>query len=204
MTALRDINPTPRYLSQRDNINPYTKKSDPHNQCMVACFTMLANWLGDKLNIPELSNYQEIEHLKIVGRSAKEIEQRRYSSLNHADAVNTFLKKLGVSQKLVSGVFNYTQVKNICKEKKSPVEVGSMITKHGHIILYIGNEEWHDPYGKCSEITLSYSGQEYTPDGSFVKYSEEFIKEFIFRECDPTGKTIKTNIARTCWYYNGL
>lgn len=204
MTALRDINPTPRYLSQRDNINPFTKKNDPHNQCMVATFTMLANWLGDKLDITDLQKYSETEHLTRVGRSAREVEQRRYSSLNHADAVNQELKRLGVSQRLTSGKLTWEQVKSITKEKKSPVEVGSMITKHGHIILYIGNDEWHDPYGKCSEITLSYSGQGYTPNGSFVKYSEEFIKEFIFRECDPTGKTTKTNIARTCWYYNGL
>ena len=204
MEIIRDINPVPRYLSQRDNINPYTNKPDPHNQCMVATFTMLANWLGDKLNIPELSNYKEEEHLKIVGRSAKEIEQRRYSSLNHADAVNTFLKKLGVSQRLVSGVFNYTQVKNICKEKKSPVEVGSMITKHGHIILYIGNGEWHDSYGKCSENTLSYSGNGFTLDGSFVKYTDKFVNERIFRNVDSTGNTTKINVPRTCWYYNGL
>lgn len=204
MEIIRDINPIPRYLSQRDNINPYTKKNDPHNQCMVATFTMLANWLGDKLNIPELSNYQEIEHLRIVGRSAKEIEQRRYSSLNHADAVNTYLKKLGVSQKLVSGVFTWQQVKNICKEKNSPVEVGGMITKQGHIILYIGNNEWHDPYGKCSESTLSYGGNGYTPDGSFIKYSEKFIIERIFRNVDTLGNTSKINVARTCWYYNGL
>lgn len=204
MEIIRDINPTPRYLSQRDNINPFSKKSDPHNQCMVATFTMLANWLGDKLQISELSNYQEIEHLKIVGRSEKEIEQRRYSSLNHADAVNTFLKKLGVSQKLVSGVFNYTQVKNICKEKKSPVEVGSMVTKAGHIILYVGNGEWHDPYGKCSENTLSYNGNGFTPDGSFVKYTDKFVNERIFRNVDSVGNTTKINVPRTCWYYTGL
>ena len=150
---------------------------------MVACFTMLANWLGDKLNIPELSNYREEEHLKIVGRSEKEIEQRRYSSLNHADAVNTFLKKLGLKQKLVSGVFNYTQVKNICKEKKSPVEVGSMVTKSGHIILYVGNGEWHDPYGKCSENTLSYNGNGFTLDGSFVKYTDKFVNVSIHSPC---------------------
>ena len=204
MEIIRDINPIPRYLTQRDNINPFSNKSDPHNQCMVATFTMLANWLGDKLQILELSNYQEIEHLKIVGRSAKEIEQRRYSSLNHADAVNTFLKKLGLSQKLVSGVFNYTQVKNICKEKKSPVEVGSMVTKAGHIILYIGNGEWHDPYGKCSENTLSYNGNGFTLDGSFVKYTDKFVNERIFRNVDTLGNTTKINVPRTCWYYNGL
>lgn len=204
MEIIRDINPVPRYLSQRDNINPYTKKNDPHNQCMVACFTMLANWLGDKLSITELQKYSETEHLTRVGRSAKEIEQRRYSSLNHADAVNQELKRLNVSQRLVSGKFTWEQVKSITKEKKSPVEVGSMITKHGHIILYIGNGEWHDPYGKCSENTLSYSGDDFTTNGAFCNYSEKFVTERIFRECDSNGNTTKINVPRTCWYFNGL
>jgi hypothetical protein len=201
---LYDIIPTPRYLTQRDNKNPFTGKSDPNNQCMVATFTMLANWLGDKLKIAELQNYTEIEHLTLVGRSEKEIESRRYNSSNHADVINQKLKSLKLSQKLVSGVFNFIQVKNIAKEKHSPVEVGSMITGSGHIILYIGNNKWHDSYGKCSEKTLSYNGEGFTTDGSNVEYSEKFVLERIFRNADPQGKTIKTNVARTCWYYNGL
>jgi hypothetical protein len=201
---LYDIIPTPRYLTQRDNKNPFTGKSDPNNQCMVATFTMLANWLGDKLNIPELQNYTELEHLTLVGRSEKEIESRRYISVNHAIAINNKLKKLNVKQKLVNGLFNWTEVKNLCKEKRSPVEVGSMITKSGHIILYIGNNKWHDSYGKCSEKTLAYNGEGFTSDGANIEYSEKFINERIFRNSDPQGKTIKTNVARTCWYYTGL
>jgi hypothetical protein len=201
---LYDIIPTPRYLTQRDNKNPFTGKPDPNNQCMVATFTMLANWLGDKLNIPDLKNYSEIEHLTLVGRSEKEIESRRYNSSNHADVINQKLKNLKLSQKLVSGVFNWIQVKNIAKEKRSPVEVGSMVTKSGHIILYIGNNKWHDSYGKCSEKTLAYNGEGFTTDGSNVEYSEKFVLERIFRNADAQGKTIKTNVARTCWYYTGL
>ena len=199
-----EIIPTPRYLTQRDNLNPFTGKPDPNNQCMVATFVMLANWLGDKLNIPELSNYTELEHLTLVGRSAQEIEKRRYISGNHAEVINQKLKNLKLSQKLVSGVFNWIQVKNIAKEKRSPVEVGSMVTKSGHIILYIGNNKWHDSYGKCSEKTLSYNGEGFNTNGANVEYSEKFILERIFRECDKNGITIKTNVPRTCWYYTGL
>jgi hypothetical protein len=199
-----EITPTPRYLTQRDNKNPFTGKSDPNNQCMVATFTMLANWLGDKLNIFELSNYTELEHLTLVGRSEKEIESRRYNSSNHAEVINQKLKSLKLPQKFVSGVFNWIQVKNIAKEKRSPVEVGSMITGSGHIILYIGNNKWHDSYGKCSEKTLAYNGEGFTSDGSNVEYSEKFVLERIFRNADSQGKTIKTNVARTCWYYTGL
>ena len=199
-----EIIPTPRYLTQRDNKNPFTGKPDPNNQCMVATFTMLTNWLGDKLQIAELSNYTEIEHLTLVGRSEKEIESRRYNSSNHAEAINQKLKNLKLSQKLVSGVFNFIQVKNIAKEKRSPVEVGSMITGSGHIILYIGNNKWHDSFGKCSEKTLAYNGEGFTTDGSNVEYSDKFVNERIFRNADPQGKTIKTNVARTCWYFNGL
>jgi len=199
-----EIIPTPRYLTQRDNKNPFTNKPDPNNQCMVATFTMLTNWLGDKLNIAELSNYTEIEHLTLVGRSEKEIESRRYNSSNHAEAINQKLKSLKLPQKLVSGIFNWIQVKNIAKEKHSPVEVGSMITGSGHIILYIGNNKWHDSYGKCSEKTLAYNGEGFTSDGSNVEYSEKFVLERIFRNADSQGKTIKTNVARTCWYYTGL
>ena len=81
-----------------------------------------------------------------------------------------------------------------------------MITEHGHIILYIGNNKWHDSYGKCSEKTLAYNGEGFTTDGSNIEYSEKFVLERIFRNLDPTpqGKTIKTNVARTCWYYTGL
>ena len=201
---LYDTIPTPRYLTQRDNKNPFTGKPDPNNQCMVATFVMLTNWLGDKLNIPELQKYTEIEHLTLVGRSAQEIESRRYNSTNHAEAINNKLKSLKLSQKLVSGVFNWIQVKNIAKEKRSPVEVGSMITGSGHIILYIGNNKWHDSYGKCSEKTLAYNGEGFTTDGSNVEYSDKFVNERIFRNADPQGKTIKTNVARTCWYFNGL
>jgi hypothetical protein len=165
---------------------------------------MLTNWLGDKLQIAELSNYTEIEHLTLVGRSEKEIESRRYNSSNHAEAINQKLKNLKLSQKLVSGVFNFIQVKNIAKEKRSPVEVGSMITGSGHIILYIGNNKWHDSFGKCSEKTLAYNGEGFTTDGSNVEYSDKFVNERIFRNADPQGKTIKTNVARTCWYFNGL
>jgi hypothetical protein len=171
---------------------------------MVATFTMLTNWLGDKLQIAELQNYTEIEHLTLVGRSAQEIEKRRYNSSNHAEVINQKLKSLKLSQKLVSGVFNWIQVKNIAKEKRSPVEVGSMVTKSGHIILYIGNNKWHDSYGKCSEKTLAYNGEGFTTDGSNVEYSEKFITERIFRNADSQGKTIKTNVPRTCWYYTGL
>ena len=199
-----EIIPTPRYLTQRDNLNPFTKKPDPNNQCMVATFVMLTNWLGDKLNIPELQNYTEIEHLTLVGRSALEIESRRYISVNHAIAINDKLKKLNVKQKLVNGLFNWMEVKNLCKEKRSPVEVGSMITKSGHIILYIGNNKWHDSYGKCSEKTLAYNGEGFTTNGANIEYSEKFINERIFRECDKNGITIKTNVPRTCWYYTGL
>jgi hypothetical protein len=199
-----EIIPTPRYLTQRDNLNPFTGKPDPNNQCMVATFTMLANWLGDKLNIPELQNYTEIEHLTLVGRSAQEIEKRRYISGNHAEVINQKLKNLKLPQKLVSGLFNWIQVKNIAKEKKSPVEVGSMITKSGHIILYIGNNKWHDSYGKCSEKTLAYNGEGFTTNGASIEYSEKFITERIFRECDKNGITIKTNVPRTCWYFTGL
>jgi hypothetical protein len=199
-----EIIPTPRYLTQRDNKNPFTGKPDPHNQCMVATFTMLTNWLGDKLEIPELSNYTEIEHLTLVGKSEKEIEKRRYFSGNHAEAINQKLKSLKLSQKLTSGVFNYTQVKNICNEKRVPIEVGSMITKSGHIILYIGNNKWHDSYGKCSEKTLAYNGDGFNTNGANVEYSEKFVLERIFRECDKNGNTIKTNVPRTCWYYTGL
>jgi hypothetical protein len=165
---------------------------------------MLANWLGDKLNIPDLKNYSEIEHLTLVGRSAQEIEKRRYISGNHAEVINQKLKNLKLSQKLVSGVFNWIQVKNIAKEKRSPVEVGSMVTKSGHIILYIGNNKWHDSYGKCSEKTLAYNGEGFTINGANIEYSEKFITERIFRECDKNGNTIKTNVPRTCWYYTGL
>jgi hypothetical protein len=165
---------------------------------------MLTNWLGDKLNISELSNYTELEHLTSVGRSEKEIESRRYNSSNHAEVINQKLKNLKLSQKLVSGVFNFIQVKNIAKEKKSPVEVGSMITGHGHIILYIGNNKWHDSYGKCSEKTLAYNGEGFTSDGSNVEYSEKFVLERIFRNADSQGNTIKTNVPRTCWYFTGL
>jgi hypothetical protein len=171
---------------------------------MVATFTMLANWLGDKLQISELQKYSEIEHLTLVGRSAEEIEKRRYISNNHAEVINQKLKSLKLSQKLVSGIFNWIQVKNIAKEKKSPVEVGSMITGSGHIILYIGNNKWHDSYGKCSEKTLAYNGEGFTTDGSNVEYSEKFVLERIFRNADPQGNTIKTNVPRTCWYYTGL
>jgi hypothetical protein len=201
---LYDIIPTPRYLTQRDNKNPFTGKPDANNQCMVATFTMLANWLGDKLNIPELQNYTEIEHLTLVGKNLQEIESRRYNSSNHAEVINQKLKSLKLPQKLVSGVFNWIQVKNIAKEKKSPVEVGSMVTKSGHIILYIGNNKWHDSNGKCSEKTLAYNGEGFTTDGSNVEYSEKFVLERIFRNADAQGKTIKTNVARTCWYYTGL
>jgi hypothetical protein len=201
---LYDIIPTPRYLTQRDNKNPFTGKPDPNNQCMVATFTMLANWLGDKLNIAELSNYTEIEHLTLVGKNLQEIESRRYISVNHAIAINDKLKKLNLKQKLVNGLFNWMEVKNLCKEKRSPVEVGSMVTKSGHIILYIGNNKWHDSYGKCSEKTLAYNGEGFTSDGSNVEYSEKFVLERIFRNADSQGKTIKTNVARTCWYYTGL
>jgi hypothetical protein len=167
---------------------------------------MLTNWLGDKLQIAELQNYTELEHLTLVGKNAQEIEKRRYNSTNHAEAINQKLKSLKLSQKLVSGVFNWIQVKNIAKEKHSPVEVGSMITGHGHIILYIGNNRWHDSFGKCSEKTLAYNGEGFSTDGSNVEYSEKFVLERIFRNLDPTprGKTIKTNVARTCWYYTGL
>jgi hypothetical protein len=201
---MNEIIPTVRYLTQRDNINPFTGKPDPHNQCMVATFVMLTNWLGDKLEIPELSKYTEKEHLIAVGKSAQEIEKRRYFSGNHAEAINQKLKSLKLSQKLTSGVFNFTQVKNICNEKRIPIEVGSMITKSGHIILYIGNNKWHDSYGKCSEKTLAYNGEGFNTNGANVEYSEKFVLERIFRECDKNGNTIKTNVPRTCWYYTGL
>jgi hypothetical protein len=132
-----------------------------------------------KLQIAELQNYTELEHLTLVGRSAQEIEKRRYFSGNHAEAINQKLKSLKLSQKLTSGVFNYTQVKNICKEKRSPVEVGSMITGSGHIILYIGNNKWHDSYGKCSEKTLAYNGEGFNTNGAKVEYSEKFVLERI-------------------------
>jgi hypothetical protein len=201
---MNEIIPSVRYLTQRDNINPFTNKPDPHNQCMVATFVMLTNWLGDKLEIPELSKYTEKEHLIAVGKSAQEIEKRRYISVNHAIAINDKLKKLNLKQKLVNGLFNWTEVKNLCKEKRSPVEVGSMITKSGHIILYIGNNKWHDSYGKCSEKTLAYNGEGFNTNGANVEYSEKFVLERIFRNADSQGKTIKTNVARTCWYYTGL
>lgn len=204
MEQLRDINPIPRFLTQRDNINPFTNKPDPDNQCMVANFTMLTNWLGDRLQIPELQKYTEFEHLKLVGKSEKEVESRRYISINHAIVINDILQKLKLKQKLVNGQFNWMQVKNLCKEKRSPVEVGSMITKHGHIILYIGNNEWHDPYGKCSESTLSYFGDGFSRNGERIIYSEKFITERIFRESDKTGKTLKINTSRLCWYFTGL
>ena len=63
----------------------------------------------------------------------------------------------------------------------SPIIVGSMITSYGHIIVYIGNNKWHDPYGKCSEETLSYYGKGFDILGSNVEYSDRFVRDRIFR-----------------------
>ena len=193
------LNPPVRYLTQRDNINPFTLKPDGHNQCMVASFTMLMNWLGDRLNVPHLKNYQERLHLNLVGKNEYELEARRYNSNNHALVCNQQLEALKLPQRFVSRDCNYDQMLALYEQKKSPIIVGSMITKCGHIIIYIGGA-WHDPYGKADERSNGY----YDHNGAGVKYSDSFCRNNIFRLLDGKGNTIKTNAPRRCWYIEGV
>lgn len=198
------INPPVRYLSQRDNINPFTGKPDGHNQCMVASFVMLTNWLGDKLKERQLQIYTEPAHLACVGRNLQELESRRYNSANHGAVINAMLTNLKLKQRLVSKQLNWDDVQQISTLKRSPVIVGTMITKSGHIVLYIGNGQWHDPYGKASEITNGYFGQGFDIFGAHIVYSEKFIRERIFRSADRQGNTLAINQRRTCWYVEGV
>ena len=197
------IEPKVRYLSQRDNINPFTSKLEPSSQCMVASFTMIMNWLGDKYNKEELSKqFNEFLELTLVGKNSKEVESRRYNSYNHAEICNAYIKhiKAPLNVFFKSGVFSYDEIKKISEIKKSPLIVGSMITHHGHIIVYTGNDSWNDPYGFANE-----QGQYIDKNGEGVKYSENFCRNFIFREVDPNTKlTSKANTKRTCWYIEGI
>ena len=196
MILRKDVNPPVKYLTQRDNINPYTGKKDGHNQCMVASFTMLVNWLGDKLKNKHLQVYNEFTHLAIVGKNANEIERRRYNSINHATPLNLMFENLKLKQRFKSLQMNYDEVQDKCKKIGSPIIVGSMITSYGHIIVYIGNNKWHDPYGKCSEETLSYYGKGFDILGSNVEYSDRFVRDRIFRSHDLKN----TNTKRLCWW----
>lgn len=201
MIKKSSINPKVKYLTQRDNINPYTGKKDGHNQCMVASFVMLVNWLGDKYDNKSLQVYNEFTHLCIVGRNAEELEKRRYRSINHAEVVNPLIQNVGLSRiQLKSKYLKYDEMKKLSNEKKSPIIVGSMVTSYGHIIVYIGDNKFHDPYGKCSEYTLRYTGKGFSVNGAEVEYSEKFCKERIFRSGD-----LKTaNSSRLCWYFEGI
>jgi hypothetical protein len=119
---------------------------------------MFTNWIGSKYNNDKLINYTELEHLKNVGISAELVEKRRYISKNHGDTINKFLVEYGINAKLVSRQMNWNEVKEYSEKFNSPIVIATMITSYGHIVLYVGDGLIHDPYGKCSEITNSYSG----------------------------------------------
>jgi hypothetical protein len=204
MDTRTQLQPSVRYLTQRDNINPFTGLPDGHNQCMVATFTMMTNWLGDKYGIPILQQYNERTHLLNVGISPDKVELRRYNSENHAIVINKLLKDLKLTQQLKSKLLRWNEVKELSIQKQSPVEVSGLITKLGHIILYIGNNKWHDPYGKCSEKTLSYNGEGFSINGAGIEYTDKFILERIFRIINKNGNTIATDQKRTCWYFEGI
>ncbi|MDX1959092.1 MAG: hypothetical protein SFU98_11005 [Leptospiraceae bacterium] len=177
-----------RYLSQRDNRNPYTGKLDPHNQCMVSSFVMLMNWIGDKSYHNFFINYSEELHLTLVGLNPKELEKRRYNSFYHARICNTLLQETKVKLRFQTKDLNYSELQSLFQEVSSPVIVASLITTAGHILVYLG-DSWHDPYGKCSEETGQYSGKGFKSSGESIVYSEKFITKKIFK-----------NQRRRCWF----
>ena len=188
-----ELQPAVPFLSQRDNINPFTGKPDGHNQCMVASFTMCMNWLGLYFKNKFLMQYSEHLHLTLVGKNIQEIESRRYNSVNHADACNKLLREVfdfnNISFQKKDCSFD--EMVELYQKKKSPIIVGTLITDAGHIVVYHGNK-YHDPYGIYDPITKRYSFR--TPrDGENVEYSAEVSREILFR-----------NQKRRCWYIEGL
>jgi len=171
------IKPDINYLTQRDNVNPFTGKPDGHNQCMVASFTMVMNWLGNKYNIDYLKIYTESMHLLLVGKNINMVEKLRYNSDNHASVCNYILSLYDIKIRFKKYDCDFEQMKKLQSNRNCPVIIGTMISSVGHIVVY-ADGFYYDPYGKCSELTGKY-GNDF--DGNKIVYSDNFSANNVFR-----------------------
>lgn len=227
-------NPHVIQLTQRDNIHPFTEEEERAKQCMVASFTMMMNWLGTLLNLEQLTKqYNEHLHLTLVGSDLQqalrknpkyanldgeqfekiflpEFDKYRYFSNNHASMCNTYLKNLKTGYQFKQANLNLAQCKEIVETKNSPVIVGTMMTNHGHIVVFDGL--WQDPYGHAEHEIRPYNAIYKNENGSDSDYPDSFARSMIFRTMkqlktgNKNGKpaytwiTDKINQTRPCWY----
>ena len=60
------------WLSQRNNLNAFTGELEAHNQCMIASFTMMMQWLRRYLienKLPSFEHYDELTHYIVVSET---------------------------------------------------------------------------------------------------------------------------------------
>lgn len=210
------ISPRIKWLSQRDNLNAFTGDLEAHNQCMIASFVMMMQWLREWLILndkPAFENYDELTHYIVVGESKDKVQKVRFMSVNHAKKLNIMLAnyKNKIPHRFIQKDFTYQDVLNYVAEKKRPVLIGTMETGAGHILCFDGQIQ--NPYGNPNRQIHTGSCKYDSIKGDNLDYSKEFAEAMVFREMVeidtgkkyPNGKKItifktsKTNVKRPCW-----
>lgn len=200
--------PRVKWLSQRDNINAWTESVEANNQCMIASFTMIMQWLREFLslsNLPSFENYTEHTHYILVTQNEKN-SRNRYISNIHASVLNEMLKNRMIPYKFVAKLFSYKEVMEYVNATKRPVLIGTMETSAGHIVVYDG--QFQNPYGRpAGDITL-VSCKYKDVKGDNLDYSNEFAENMVFREMvfdkENGWRTSKTNVRRPCWVIENI
>ena len=139
--------------TQRDNINIFSKKLEPHSQCKSTSCTIFLNWLGGKLKkeYPKLATLEFMNDfqynnilLSFMG-SGEKIQDWN----PHIKLFRFIFKEAKLPYKVNFG----NTMKNMDKILKSmllgfPVVQGLKNTNAGHIILWYRNYNYLD-YSNC-------------------------------------------------------
>jgi len=188
------------WLTQRNNLNAFTGELEAHNQCMIASFTMMMQWLRRFLlenKQPSFEFYDELTHYIVVSETRERARKLRFNSINHANKLNVMLAAKKIPYQFVSKNLDYIEVKQVVANLNSPVLIGTMETDSGHIVTYDGLIQ--NPYGKPEPRIHTGSCKYISVEGANLDYTDEFFKNMVFREMQ-NKKTSKTNVKRLCWY----
>ena len=188
------------WLSQRNNLNAFTGELEAHNQCMIASFTMMMQWLRRYLienKLPSFEHYDELTHYIVVSETRERARKLRFSSINHANKLNVMLAQKKIPFQFVSKNLDFFEVKQVVGALNTPVLIGTMETDSGHIVTYDGLIQ--NPYGKPENRIHSGNCKYISVDGANLDYTDDFFRNMVFREMK-NGKTSKTNVKRLCWY----
>jgi hypothetical protein len=193
-------NPLINWLSQRNNLNAFTGDMEAHNQCMIASFVMMMQWLRRFLldnKQPSFEFYDELTHYIIVSETRERARKLRFNSINHATKLNAMLEAKKIPYRFVSKNLDYIEMKQVVANLNSPVLIGTMETDSGHIVTYDGLIQ--NPYGRPDTKIHTGSCKYISVEGANLDYTDEFFMNMVFREMQ-NKQTSKTNVKRLCWY----